>query len=894
MEHAWYRLSSDDVLQRLKSSRHGLANEEALQRLQKYGPNRLPAQQPTRWFLLVLRQCKSALVYILFAASAVSIALGDFVDAYVILAAVVINVIVGFIQEHRAERALIKLQEIVAHQTLVLRDDQETLIPSDDVVRGDVVVLKTGSRIPADGRLIKSVQLSVNESSLTGESFSVPKLTRSLEGKLQTSEQGNMVFLGTTVVQGEGVFVVTATGVDTEIGLIAAMMQQTPESSTPLQRRLQQFSAFLGAFVLLLALIVFLLGLAVGKPLTEIFALSVAVSVAAIPEGLLVGVTAILAVGVKRILQHKALTRSLVAAETLGSTTVICVDKTGTLTEGLMSVVRLVTEEHDLGLAPGKIFALDGVAEESSALLALRIGMLCNDAHIEHEDQPLRHRLVAGTPTECALVYAAHAMGLERRVLEKMLPRLASIPFDSEKKYMVTLHARDGSEHYVFAKGAPEHILALCSSFDHEGKPKPLTDEKRRHLLATNDRFSSQGLRVIALAYRRVSKDVRDLTNPATYSDLTFVGFMGMKDPLRAEAAETIRLCRNAGIRIVMITGDHPLTAKAIAEELGLPSKHENIMTGKMLAETLDHTLAEHIEKISVFARVSPQDKHRIVDAWQAKGEVVAMTGDGVNDAPALKSADIGIALGSGTEVAKEAADIVLLDNNFSTIVAAVEQGRVLYENTKKVILYLLADSYTAVLIVLCSLLASIFFRDFPIPLLAAQIIWINFIADTLPSLALTVEPEETEVMRQPPRNPKEPVMTYDIKVMTAVISIITGLATFAVFFLLLRQTGSVTIARSVAFTSLGVNSLLYVLSVRTMRHHISFRQLFSNPSLLLMIGLGLILQIAAVTVPILQGVLHTVSFGHESWLIIITVAVAVLLIIEAAKHFIMKRMRQA
>lgn len=884
MEQLWYQLKREEVLSRLKTSKDGLMDEEVGRRRLAHGWNTLPPERPVSTVRLVLRQFQSSLVAILLGAAAISFALQDILDGNVILAAVLLNVVVGFFQERRAQKTLERLRSVVHFQALVVREGEERLIPADELVPGDVIVLPTGGRIPADARLLKAIDLSVNEAALTGESYPVPKQTKALEKSVGLGDQSNMVFLGTSATEGRGLAVVTATGIRTEIGKIAALLRATKEKPTPLQEHLHGFSRTLGTVILLIALGLFVLGLSVGQPLTRIFTVSVAVSVAAIPEGLLVAVTVILALGMQRILRRRALVRQLVAAETLGSTTVICTDKTGTLTEGVMSVVRIVTEKdsHEFGSETREHF--EQASTKATTKTALMVGLLCNDAHVEHEDEPLEHRLVTGNPTERALVYAAHAVGLTRRELERQFPRLDTLPFTSERKHMLTIHGKAEGDHLLLLKGAPEIVVPMCTSFDEEGEHHRLTDSRRQELVRSSERMSREGLRVIAIAHRHVSRDYRELVSvPNPTDDYIFVALIGMKDPLRPGAAETVRICREAGIRTVMITGDHKLTAQAIAAELGLPSKSENIIDAQELAQLSEYDLEKRIREISVYARVAPKDKLRIIDAWQAQGHVVAMTGDGVNDAPALKSADIGVALGSGTDVAKETADLVLLDDNFRTIVDAVEQGRVIYENIRKVVLYLLTDSFSEVVLIAVSLITSLLIPGFPLPLLAAQILWINLVTDGLPNIALTVEPEERELMQEPPRNPKQALLSSEMRWLIGVVSVVSAGAAFAAFFFLWRSSGDLALAQTVAFAALGIDSLLYVFSIRSLRRSLFRTNLLGNPWLLAASAGGFIIQCFAIYFEPLQGVLGTVGLGLREWLVV----AGAVLVVEAAVEIV-------
>ncbi len=881
-EHAWYKLPQAKIFELLKTRKTGLTDQEVAARQRKYGSNTLPQDKRATWVILLLKQFQSSLIYILLFAAGVSLLLNDYVDMYVILAAVLLNVIVGFIQENRAMKAMDKLRRVVEFSTLVLRDSRELKINVADLVPGDVVLIQPGDKVPADVRLIEAEQLRVNEARLTGESNPVVKSTETLHNELVLADRLNMAFMGTVVTGGVGRGVVCAIGLETEIGQIAKMIKETKEEQTPLQKKLNSLSKLIGGSVLLICLGVFLLGLLTGRAFIEMFTTSVAIAVAAIPEGLAVVVTVILAIGMQRILKQQGLVRKLVAAETLGSTTVICTDKTGTLTEGEMRVVRVITNNHDLEATGDKFKThLKETGDQTSFITALKIGVLCNDAHIENEFSPLHEWKIFGNPTEKALILAGSEVGLSRHVLEKIHPRLAEIPFNSERKYMVTLQGWSKTHHLIYIKGAPEKILEMSWRIDVDGQIEQLTPQQREKIKKRFEHLSNEGLRIIALAFKSTSAETAELKEaPGLLEDFVFAGLMGIQDPLRPEAKETIRQCKEAGIGIAMITGDHRLTAQSIARELGLPSKMENILQGDELAKMNATQLQKRVKKVSVYARVTPKDKLRIVDALQANGEVVAMTGDGLNDAPALRSADIGVSLGSGTDIAKETANLVILDNNFKTIVAAVRQGRVLFENIKKVVLYLMSDSFSEVIIITGALVLGI-----PLPLVAAQILWINLVGDGLPNMALTVEPEERHIMQESPIRRNAPILDTEMKTLVAVISAVTGLVTLGLFYYFWKSTGDLSLARTIAFTSVGIDSLIYVFSCRSLRIPIIKKNPFSNPWLVYAVIGGIILQIAAIYFGPLQNVLRTVPLTLDHWLVIGTAVIFVILLIEVIKY---------
>lgn len=890
----FFNLSIEETLKVLKTKKEGLPVEEANTRLKRHGPNKLPEKKRTTWFFLLLSQFKNALVYILLGAALISLILNDLIDMYVILAAVLVNVVVGFIQEYKASKAMEKLEKVITPLAQVRREGQEQEIKAAQLVPGDIVILKAGDKVPADGRLLSTNDLEVNEASLTGESAPVKKDSAKLKPDLVLAEQKNTVFLGTVVTQGIGELVVVRTGIHTELGKIAMLIKETPEEKTPFQKRLDRFSRLLGFITLGVSSLIFILGLVEGISFVQIFTTSVAIAVSAIPEGLVVAVTAILAVGMQRILKQKALVKKLVAAETLGSTTVICTDKTGTLTLGDMRVSQLVTLNHDL--APGKHLTKTGKMKEKIELVRLlKIGVLSNDAVIQNPKDEFISWKIFGNPTERSLLLVGAELGFYRQELEKEEPRLDEVPFDSEKKYMLTLH-RLQKRKVIYLKGAPEKVLKMSKQIQAGQSVKKLDDPLRKKFQEKFEEMSKRGLRILAFAYQRVKSEIVNLDDAKKLkgflSDYIFVGFVAIKDPLRPETKETIKLCKKAGLNVVMITGDHRLTAQAIAQELGLKSNQQNILEGKELQKLSHKELARKVKGITVYARVTPKDKLQIIDAWQEKGEVVAMTGDGVNDAPALKAADIGIAVGSGSDVAKETSDMVILDDNFRTIVAAVEQGRIIFDNIKKVVLYLLSDSFAEILLITSAITMSGFFIDnFPLPLLASQILWINLIDDSFPAIALTFEPGEREVMEEKPSGKHQSLFVPEMKVLTVVISLFTGFVNFFLFWYVIHHGWSVGHAQTLIFANLGIDSLIYVFSVRSMRHSVFSKNILSNRYLLYAVGMGVFLQLTAVYFGPFQKLLSTVPLVMEDWLIIILSSILNIGLIEITKYiFILKK----
>ncbi len=881
-ETFWHSLAIEKVFNQLKSKQTGLLDDEAKLRRLKSGFNELPKKKKLTKLQLLLAQFKSALVYILIIAAAISFFLGEHVDVYVIAAAIFINVVVGFIQENKAQRALEKLSKMVVPEVKVIRDGQELKIRAKDLVLGDIIHLEAGDRIAADARLFEAIEMETSEAALTGESSPVDKQVKVLDRGVVLAERINMIYSGTLVTKGRGKAVVVNTGIKTEIGRIAGLLKEIEEELTPLQKKLNIFSKHLGFFILFLSIAILVLGITTGRDFVMMFNTAVAVAVAAIPEGLLVAVTVILALGMQSILKKKALVRKLVAAETLGSTTVICTDKTGTLTLGEMRVVEVITDSSNINIIESAKKIIPSTLAEG--FLLLQIGMLCNDAVVPESN--LKESQVLGSGTEKALMMAGMQIGVRPNDLNKQYNRLDEIPFSSERKYMATLHHKPDRGNIIYFKGAPEKIIKAAEFIKQGDRKVKIYKDKREEIISKYEKLSQRGLRVLAFGYKPAPEDLKKLEeNDELFKGLVIVGFAAIADPLRKTVKQTLEETNKAGIKTVMITGDNKITAKTIAKELGLNCQSENVLEGEDLSKLDDIQLAEKVNQISIYARVTPKDKLRIVHAWQNRGEVVAMTGDGVNDAPALKRADVGIAFGSGSDVAKETADLVLLNNSFNTIVAAVKQGRVIYENIKKVILYLLSDSFSEVILIFGSLAFGL-----PLPLLPAQILWINLVTDGFPHIALTLEKGEKEIMSEPPQERKKPILDFERRLLIGVISFFTAVSTLGIFYYFWKVVGDLELARTVTFVALGVDSLLYVFSCRTLRHSIFNSHFFANRYLLLAVILGGVLQVSAVYVPFFQKLLRTVPLGAFEWLFIGGVSIMVIMLIEIIKWIFIAR----
>ncbi|MFA6474857.1 MAG: HAD-IC family P-type ATPase [Patescibacteria group bacterium] len=859
----FYTLTVKQALAAVEASQAGLTTKQANLRLSQAGANTLPMAKLKHWWEVLGEQFKSPLVFVLLGASLISLLLNEQVDAVVIAAAVAIQVIVGFIQEYKAQTSLQALQQVIALSARVWRDGHEQVMAAQELVPGDIVLLTAGDKVPADVRLLEHDDIEINEAALTGEAEPIKKdHTAILEADATVGDRLNMAFSGTVVTKGSARGVVVHTGLDTEMGGVARLIKETDENATPLQLQLAGFAKKMSIMVVLIAVGIFLFGYFVLHSVVEMFTVAVAVAVSAIPEGLAIAVTIILAAGMQRILKRKALVRKLVAAETLGSTNVICTDKTGTLTEGKMQVTDILTSDSD-----------------KDTMFALRLGVLCNDAMVNNPDDMVEEWVISGNLTERALLLAGTQAGLHYQQLQKMAPRVDTIPFDSSIKYMASLH-REAQGRMLYVKGAPEVIEANCTQVLDGGKIMHFSEEKKKQFDAKFRSLSVRGLRIIALAYKPCASHAKSIT-PDMMSELVFVGYIGIKDPLRPTAKQTVAECKQAGIKLVMITGDHKLTAKAVAEELGIAvSQPENIMEGKELDALSQYELKQRVTNVNVYARVTPQHKLRIVQAWQSHDMVVAMTGDGINDAPAIKAADIGVALGSGSDVAKETADMVILDDDFSSIVAAVEEGRGIFDNIKITVLYLLSDSFTEVLLLVVTLLIGL-----PVPVTAAMILWINIVNDSFPSLAMTQEPKEPQNMLEQPRGHHNTILDTEVKTLIVVVSLITGLFNVALFAYMYHLTNDLAYARTVIFLSMGIDSLLFMFSLRSLRHMIYQTNLLRNPWLIVSFCVGVIAQALPIYVPVLQVYFGTKALDYQAWGIVMALIVVELVIIEVSKY---------
>jgi Ca2+-transporting ATPase len=853
----FHQITPQEVLKQLSSGINGLSVGEAETRLAQYGPNELARKHEISPVRILLSQFNSFIVYILIAAVIISLILHEYIDSAVIIAILIVNAVLGFFQEYRAEKAIESLKKMAALQATVVRGGEKSRINSSKLVPGDVIAFEAGDRIPADARIIEGYLLEVMESSLTGESLSVRKGSAPIKDTSTLGDMKNMLFAGTNVTSGSGRAVVVKTGMDTEMGKIAESIESVEDDETPLQKRLDVLGRKLGILTLIICGIIIVFGIFKGGNILEMIMVGVSLAVAAVPEGLPIVVTIALALGVKRMVRHNALVKRLHSVETLGCTTVICTDKTGTLTRNEMTVTKLyvndtIVDITGIGYATSGEFISSGKRiDPLSAEFLLKIGALNNDAALSEKES------IIGDPTEGCLIVSAAKAGLVKSILDDQFPRVNVIPFDSERKRKSTVH-RTEEGLFMYTKGAPDMVINLCSKIDIDGKISPLTDEAKNMIAETNRMFASQALRVLAFAYKPL--DSGEDVNVSDENDLVFVGLQGMIDPPRDQVRSAIEKCRNAGIRSVMITGDYALTAQAIANQLGIEGE---AVTGEELETLDDEALKKTVKEISIFSRVNPEHKIRIVRALRETGEVVAMSGDGINDAPALKEADIGIAMGiTGTDVTKETADMVLLDDKYTSIVNAVEQGRGIYENIKKFVNYLLSSNLGEVLILFIAMIIG--FKDstgaIVMPLLATQILWLNLITDGLPAVALGVDPIRKEIMNVPPRNPDEPIITKSMATNIIIISMLMAAGVLFLFNRFLPE--GATIARTIAFTSIVMLEMVRVTMIRS-QYKLPF---FSNMYLIGAIILSVLLQVAVVYVPVMNIVFKTTALNLYHW----------------------------
>lgn len=848
-----YRMNRYQVLKELGSDENiGLSEQEAKTRLSKNGKNELVKQKKETPFQMFIEQFEDPMVIILIIGAIISIFLHEIIDASIIFVVIILNAIIGVVQEFKAEKAIDALEKLSSPKASVIREGYLKEIDSKDLVVGDIIELSVGNYIPADIRLLQATNLKVEESTLTGESVPVEKdCEAEYDDVVDLHDQKNMVFMSTYVTYGKARGVVVRCGMDSEVGHIAGMLSKHEEDPTPLQMRLAHLSKLLGILSVGICIAMFIVAVLQGRNLFDMLLLSISLAVAAIPEGLPAVVTIVLALGVQVMSKNHAIIRKLHAVETLGSISVICSDKTGTLTQNHMKVVSTYA---------------DGILQKSNDDL-LRGFALCNDAIVSEE--------VMGEPTEAALLTYCEQQGMHKAECERNYIRVNEIPFDSSRKLMTTVHQSDKG-YIAYTKGAPEKILELCTTVLIDGKQVRMSAFEKNRILEASKQVSSDAQRVLALA----RKTMKSAHEDAIEGKMCFVGFAGMIDPPREEVKDSIQLCHQAGIRVVMITGDHPLTAFAIAKQLKIAKRNDQVMTGRMLDEISDEELKNKISNICVFARVTPEHKVRIVNAFKKRKDVVAMSGDGVNDAPSLKNADVGIAMGkTGTDVCKQASDMILADDNFATIVMAVEQGRNIYMNIQKAVLYLLSCNIGEVM----SLFLAIVFMPKVVSCLSAiQILWVNLVTDAFPALALGVDPKDQYIMSEKPRDREESLFAHGGMIFTLMNGFFIGTITLVAF--RYGLTTSSQKAQTMAFMVLSMSQLFHSLNLRSMRHSIFEVGIFKNKWLILTVILSLVLQIAVCQLPIFHTLLKTVSLTIVEWGIVFGLSMSVILINEISK----------
>ncbi|MGE5583750.1 MAG: cation-translocating P-type ATPase [Bacillota bacterium] len=888
--------------------RTGLTSAQVEARRAKFGYNELEAEPGKSIWQMFFDQFKEFLVILLFLAAIVSGFLGEWIDSVVIMAIVVVNAFLGVFQEFRAEKSLAALKKLAAPMAKVLRDGHIQEIPARELTPGDVFIIEAGDFVPADGRLFETVNLKVEESALTGESVPVEKSAAVLHGELPLGDQQNMVFMSTVVTYGRAKGIVVRTGMDTEIGQIASLIQAAVPESTPLQKKLEEFGKYLGSMALIICALIFVIGWFRGENPVTMFLTSVSLAVAAIPEGLPAIVTIVLAIGVQKMAKQHAIIRKLPAVETLGAATVICSDKTGTLTQNQMTVKRLYAagefyEATGEGYNPEGEFLFEGKpvnpTEKGPLQLLLLSGLLCNDAILEQEtiDNKSSWKII-GDPTEGALMVVAAKAGMTREALKGNFQRVLEIPFDSDRKLMTTIHKGNLPENYLkqlesanpaglwaITKGAPGMLLERSASILTPKGIIELTPDLKKELLAKNSEMAKKALRVLGVAVRRLPK-LEEIRLDEVEQALVFIGFWGMIDPPRPEAKAAIIESRNAGIKPVMITGDHQDTATAIAQELGLLREGEMAVNGRELDNFSDEELAAKVERISVYARVSPEHKVRIVNIFRNKGHVVAMTGDGVNDAPALKRADIGAAMGiTGTDVAKSASEMVLADDNFATIVGAVREGRVIFENIKKAVYFLLSCNIGEIFTIFLAIILQ-----YPMPLLAIQILWINLVTDGLPALALGVDPAEPGIMDREPRSKDQGIFTVGMKRTIFIEGFVIGCFALLAFAIGKNIGGNLEQGRTMAFATLSLSQLFHVFNFRSIYTSIFRKNVKANNFL---IGASLVsglIQITVMVTPFLQPIFKVVPLDSRHWLYILALSAAPIPLVELWKATYLKK----
>lgn len=879
--HPYHTMAVSAALLHVRSSERGLSDRDAAGRLRTFGGNVLPEQPQTPAIVLFARQLLNPLVMIVIAAATISVFIGHIVDAIFIAGVVVVNATVSFVQEYKAHHTLQQLRDSVTQMARVVRGGRKKKIPAAELVVGDVVDVMAGDRITADGRVIAAHSFFVHEAALTGEWHDVEKTTEVIAGATTVGDQSNMAFAGTSAVQGHMRYVVTATGADTEIGKIADAVQSAQETQTPLQKQLTRLSFLVGGGIVFAIVLFVIVGVWREQSVTDIFLAATALIVSAIPEGLLPAITIVLIFGMRRLAKHSALVRRLNASETMGAITVICTDKTGTLTTGEMMVSHVLTGANDLlNFSPSALRAYKR-PDAAQHLQALTIASVVNDAYVENLTDKLVAPIAHGRPTDKALLMAAVQAGIDPEEFSASAQLVDQRFFTSESKFATRVFRMDDKRIQIMMLGAPEEVMKRVTHIDVRGRRMPLQSAEGAKLKKTLATLTGQGLRVVACAHRVLAEESYNrLRADDRVTGLSLVAYIALKDPLRTDVASALATAQRAGIRTMIITGDHAATAQSVMAALGRAVSPSAIRTGADLADLTDRQLRTMVRKTAIFARVLPEHKIRIVRALQADGEVVAMVGDGINDAPALKAADVGIAIGEGADIAKEVSDIVLLNSGFGTIVTAIEQGRVIYENIRRTFIYLIADDFSEIFLFFCAAALG-----WPLPLLAVQVLWINVIEDSFPNVALTTEYDTTRLMEEPPRNPRDPMLTRAHKKFMTVVFAVSGAAAGGLFWYVWHTTNDVAMARTATFALIAFDSLTFVYTVRNLRRCVARRDIFDNRLINIAVAVSLVLLLAGIYLSPLTHILGTVALSPAMWLVVVGIAIAEMMFFEVAKR---------
>lgn len=863
----------------------GLSSKEAKKRLDKYGENHLEEKSKISMLKIFIRQFKSIVMLLLTAAAIGSFFIGEVVESIAVLVVIMITAILGLIMEYRAGKSIEALQKRVNKEAKVIRNGETKSLSTKKLVPGDIVVLEEGNRIPADGRLIEADELSVDESMLTGESENITKTTDVIQGEasVDVADRINMGFMGSAVIKGSGKLIVTATGENAEVGKISKMLKETPDEETPLEKRLEQTGRYLIILTLIITGIVAIIGYLSGRPLKEMLKVSISLAIAAVPEGLPAVATITLAIGMNRMVKKNALMRNLPAVETLGSATILCTDKTGTLTENEMTLQKIIVDNREINIS-GTGYHPEGEfregeevidpKEDKALSLVLKTGSLCSDAVLSKDDEDAWE--VVGDPTEGALIVGARKAGFKKEDLEKEYVRRDELPFNSQRKFMAVLNESQEKNKIIFVKGAPEVMLEMCDKIYQDAEATDLTDEQRKKLENKNIALAKESFRILALAYKKDIRNDKNLEDEVE-EGLVFLGFVAMMDPPRKDVKESIATASKAGIRTVMVTGDQHETAIGIAKDIGIEVDEEVMLKDKSIEDLSVESLEETLERNSVYARVTPKEKLDIISALKNRNEIVAMTGDGVNDAPALKKADIGVAMGiRGTSVAKEASDMILLDDQFSTIVDAVKQGRVIFDNIQKFTHYLLSCNLSEILLIFLSIVIGV-----PMPLIALQILWLNMVTGVFPALAMAWEAPEDGVMEKQPRNPRAPIITNRYKFLIGFQGLIIAIGPLIAYALSLSNGVELSSARTIGFMTLALGHLLQVFNVRR-KNGLGYDKTFlQNPYIIGALALTLAFQFLAIYTPTIQKFLKTRALTLNMWLYVVLGAVIPNLVLQ-------------